>query len=89
LIIICAVPLIFYLAFLGLLYFISVLIYKYKGGDLRKHLKNSSGKLEWDLKIKIALDIAKAMAFLNSKGTTKKKKKKETKKEKKLSFSKT
>lgn len=37
------------------------------GGDLRAHIKNSNGKLTWDLKIQIALDIAKAMAFLHSK----------------------
>jgi len=37
------------------------------GGDLRSHLKNSGGKLDWDIKLKIALDIARSMAFLHSK----------------------
>lgn len=37
------------------------------GGDLRKHIKHAGDKLTWTLKVKIALDIAKAMAFLHSK----------------------
>jgi len=39
------------------------------GGDLRKYLKRTEDvKMSWDLRVDIALDVARAMAFLHSKG---------------------
>ncbi len=37
------------------------------GGDLRRYLKNPSIEISWKLRVQIAADVAKAMAFLHSK----------------------
>eukprot|EP01088_Endostelium_zonatum_P018380 TRINITY_DN5881_c0_g1_i1.p1 TRINITY_DN5881_c0_g1~~TRINITY_DN5881_c0_g1_i1.p1 ORF type:complete len:651 (-),score=156.16 TRINITY_DN5881_c0_g1_i1:135-2087(-) len=38
------------------------------GGDLRKYLKKPDVHMSWGLRVDIALDVARAMAFLHSKG---------------------
>jgi serine/threonine protein kinase len=37
------------------------------GGDLRRYLKNPLTEIPWKLRVQIALDVARAMAFLHSK----------------------
>eukprot|EP00004_Rigifila_ramosa_P013332 TRINITY_DN2942_c0_g1_i1.p1 TRINITY_DN2942_c0_g1~~TRINITY_DN2942_c0_g1_i1.p1 ORF type:complete len:622 (+),score=130.48 TRINITY_DN2942_c0_g1_i1:54-1868(+) len=37
-----------------------------EGGDLRRHLKNPSLVLSWELRTQMALDVARALAYLHS-----------------------